>query len=163
MGDAPQGRDSGHAEVMIETLETDRLLMRPFERRDLPALTALHSEESFWWFGLRRAMTPEETASFLARLMADYEGSDPTFHAVIERATGDLTGWVGLNVPRFLPELLPAIEVGWRLGSRYRGRGYATEAGAAALVWGFETLGLAKILSIFERENIASGKVMDHL
>ena len=148
---------------MIETLETDRLLMRPFERSDLPALTALHAEESFWWFGLRRGMTPEETASFLARVMTDYGGNDPAVHAVVERSTGELAGWVGLAVPRLLPEVLPAIEVGWRLGSRYRGRGYATEAAGAALRWGFEDLGLAEILSIFERANVASGKVMDHL
>jgi RimJ/RimL family protein N-acetyltransferase len=62
-----------------------------------------------------------------------------------------------------LPEVLPAIEVVWRLGSAFRGRGYATELGAAALEWGFSTLELDEIISIFEPANVASGKVMDHL
>jgi len=149
---------------MIETLNTDRLSMRPFRGEDLSSLTQLHAEESFWWFPLRRAMTVEESANFLARMMASYESdSEPSQHAVIERSTGALAGWGGLSVPRFLPQLLPAIEVTWRLGSAFRGRGYATELGSAALEWGFSTLELDEIISIFEPANIASGKVMDNL
>jgi RimJ/RimL family protein N-acetyltransferase len=149
---------------MIETLNTDRLCMRPFSEEDLSSLTQLHAEESFWWFPLRRAMTVEESANFLARVISDYESdSEPSLHAVIERSTGALAGWGGLSVPRFLPELLPAIEVVWRLGSAFRGRGYATEIGATAIEWGFSTLELDEILSIFEPANVASGKVMDHL
>jgi RimJ/RimL family protein N-acetyltransferase len=149
---------------VIGTLTTERLLLRPFDLGDLDALTALHAEESFWWFPLRRGMEPGETAAFLDRVMADYgSAEDPSFHAVVERSTGDLAGWAGLSVPTFLPEVLPAIEVGWRLGPRFRSRGYATEAASAALEWGFTDLGLDTILSIFEPDNVASGRVMDRL
>jgi RimJ/RimL family protein N-acetyltransferase len=149
---------------VIESLHTDRLLLRPFVEEDLPSLTELHGEDSFWWYPLRRAMTVEESANFLARLLASYESeSEPSLHAVIELSTGALAGWGGLSVPHFLPEVLPAVEVVWRLGTAFRGRGYATELGAAALQWGFSTLGLDQIISIFEPENVASGKVMDHL
>ncbi|MGD0853018.1 MAG: GNAT family N-acetyltransferase [Acidimicrobiales bacterium] len=149
---------------MIESLNTDRLLMRPFVDEDLISLTQLHAEESFWWFPLRRAMTAEESRNFLARAIASYESeSEPSLLAVIELSTDALAGWGGLSVPRFLPEVLPAIEVVWRLGSAFRGRGYATELGAAALQWGFSALELEEIISIFEPANVASGKVMDHL
>jgi RimJ/RimL family protein N-acetyltransferase len=128
---------------VIEILNSDHLLMRPFAEEDLSSLIELHAEESFWWFPLRRAMTVEETTNFLTRVMAGYESaSEPTLHAVVERSTGALAGWGGLSVPRFLPQVLPAIEIGWRLGSEFRGRGYATELGAAALEWGFSTLKL---------------------
>jgi RimJ/RimL family protein N-acetyltransferase len=149
---------------MIETLNTDRLLLRPFVEEDLPSLAQLHAEESFWWYPLRRGMTVEESESFLARVISNYESpSEPSQHAVIELSTGALAGWGGLSVPRFLPQLLPAIEVTWRLGSAFRGRGYATELGAVAIQWGFSRLALDEILSIFEPANVASGKVMDHL
>jgi RimJ/RimL family protein N-acetyltransferase len=149
---------------VIEILNTDRLLMRPFVEQDLVSLTQLHAEESFWWFPLRRAMTAHESEGFLARVISGYESdSEPSQHAVVERSTGALAGWGGLSVPRFLPELLPAVEVTWRLGSAFRRRGYATELGAAALQWGFSTLELDEIVSIFEPSNVASGKVMDHL
>ncbi len=72
-------------------------------------------------------------------------------------------GWAGLSVPDFLPEVLPAVEVGWRLGSPFWGHGYATEAATAALDWGFDQLGLASVLAIFEPDNVASGRVMDRL
>jgi RimJ/RimL family protein N-acetyltransferase len=153
-----------HAFRVIEILNTDRLLMRPFVEEDLSSLTQLHAEESFWWFPLRRAMTVEESKNFLARVIAGYESaSEPALHAVVELSTGSLAGWGGLSVPTFLPQVLPAIEVGWRLGSEFRGRGYATELGAAALEWGFTSLKLDEILSIFEPANVASGRVMDHL
>ena len=74
-----------------------------------------------------------------------------------------MAGWAGLSVPTFLPEVLPAVEVGWRLGADFRGRGLATEAGGAALRWGFEDLGLREIVSIHEPDNAASGRVMDRL
>lgn len=138
--------------------------MRPFAPEDLDALVRLHAEESFWWYPLRRGMTPDETAAFLSGVLKVYEStSDPAQHAVVERATGSLAGWGGLSVPRFLPEVLPAVGVGWRLGSEFRRRGYATELGAAAVQWGFTSLGLDEILSIFEPENEISGQVMDRL
>ena len=119
---------------------------------------ALHGEESFWWFPLRRGMTDAETADFLAWVLSVHaDPVRPVFHAVVERESGALVGWAGLSVPEFLPEVLPAIEVGWRLGSAYRGRGYATEAAAAALAWGFDTLGLEEIVSIHEPDNVPVG------
>ncbi len=59
--------------------------------------------------------------------------------------------------------MLPSVEVGWRLGSAARGRGLATEAGAAAVRYGFTDGGLNRIVSIYEPENVPSGKVMEHL
>jgi RimJ/RimL family protein N-acetyltransferase len=149
---------------VIKTLETERLVMRPFRTDDLAALTVLQADPSFWWYPLRRGMEPDESARFMERRLAEYDRPDrPSFHAVIERASGALIGWAGLSVPDFLPEVLPAIEVGWRLGSAHRGRGYATEAAAAALDWGFGDLGLASVVSIFEPDNAPSGRVMDRL
>ena len=149
---------------MITTIETERLVLRPFAPDDLDALVVLHAEPAFWWYPLRRGMTAEETSGFLDRVLAGNGSAErPAFHAVAERSGGTLMGWAGLSVPDFLPEVLPAIEVGWRLGSSFWGHGYATEAAATALDWGFDQLGLASVLSIFEPDNVASGRVMDRL
>lgn len=147
----------------VPTLTTERLVLRPFERADLPALAALHAEESFWWYPMRRAMTAQETSDFLDRHLARYENDGVGIQAAIERTSGTMVGWAGLAVPYFLPEILPAVEVGWRFGSSHRGLGLATEAGRAAVDWGFTEGGLTRIVSIFEPENVASGKVMEHL
>ena len=148
---------------MIPVLTTERLVLRPFTPDDLPALTVLHAEESFWWYPLRRGMAKDETKDFLSHVMERYDSDGFGLEAVVDRASGTMIGWAGLAVPHFLPEILPAVEVGWRLSGPWRGRGLATEAGAAALEFGFTTGGLDRIVSIYEPENVASGRVMEHL
>jgi RimJ/RimL family protein N-acetyltransferase len=147
----------------IPTLTTARLVLRPFTPDDLAELAAIHAEESFWWYPRRRGMTAEETAEFLNRMLGRYESDGFGIEALIDRAGGAMIGWAGLAVPHFLPEILPAVEVGWRLSAPFRGRGLATEAGAAALGFGFTTGGLERIVSIYEPENVASGRVMERL
>jgi RimJ/RimL family protein N-acetyltransferase len=147
----------------IPTLTTERLVLRPFVADDLDELAAIHAEESFWWYPLRGAMTKEETAQFLERVTARYESDGFGIEALVDRATGTMIGWAGLAVPHFLPEVLPAVEVGWRLASAHRGKGLATEAGTAAVDFGFTLGGLTRIVSIYEPENVASGNVMERL
>lgn len=144
-------------------LETDRLVLRPLNEGDLDALSALHSEPSYWWFPLGRGQTRDETREFLGRQIAAYERDGIGLHAVVDKASGTLAGWAGLSVPGFLPEVLPAVEVGWRLGTAWRGKGYATEAGVAWVRWAFDYGGLERVLSIYEPENMASGRVMEKL
>jgi RimJ/RimL family protein N-acetyltransferase len=147
----------------IPVLTTDRLILRPFAESDLEALIPLQAEESFWWYPLRRGMSAEESALFLERVISRYDADGFGLEAVLERTTGELIGWAGLAVPHFLPEVLPSVEVGWRLAPGARGRGLATEAGAAAVRYGFTDGGLSRIVSIYEPENVPSGKVMEHL
>lgn len=149
--------------MAVPTLETERLTLRALRPDDLDDLAALHAEESFWHFPLGRGQTRAETEAFLERQLAGYEDDGYGVHAVVERATGRLAGWAGLSVPHFLPEVLPAVEVGWRLGEAHRGRGYATEAGAATIRWGFAERDLDRIVSIYEPGNLASGRVMERL
>jgi RimJ/RimL family protein N-acetyltransferase len=147
----------------IPTLTTPRLLIRPFVLADLDELAPLHAEESFWWYPLRAGMSREETAQFLGRVTERYDSDGFGIEALIDRAGGAMIGWAGLAVPHFLPEILPAVEVGWRLAPGWRGRGLATEAGAAALEFGFTKGGLDRIVSIYEPENASSGRVMARL
>ena len=145
------------------TLTTDRLVLRPLAMDDLDDLVALHAEESFWRYPFGRGWSRSETESFLERTIQRYEDPGVAVSAVVVSDTGELAGWAGLSIPTFLPEILPAVEVGWRLGERRRGHGFATEAGRAWVRYGFGELGLESIVSIYEPENIASGAVMRRL
>ncbi len=147
----------------VPTLTTARLVLRPFGPGDLDELAELHAEESFWWYPLRGAMSRDETARFLEQVTARYESDGFGIEALVERATGTMIGWAGLAVPHFLPQILPAVEVGWRLAGAHRGRGLATEAGTAAVDFGFDQGGLTRIVSIYEPENAPSGRVMERL
>lgn len=145
------------------TITTDRLLLRPFTHDDLEQLTELFAEPSFWWFPFRGGRSVDDAAAFLDRVVPAARHERLCEWAAEDRATGRLAGYVGLSVPDFLPEILPAVEIGWRLGEAFRGRGYATEAGAAWLEYGFSTLGLDRIVSVHEPDNVSSGAVMQRL
>lgn len=84
---------------------------------------------------------------------------------VRRRDPGDqeLAGFTGLNTPNSWPEILPAVEIGWRLGRQHWGRGIATEAARAALNFGFTDRGLDRVLSICRTGNDASENIMRKL
>jgi RimJ/RimL family protein N-acetyltransferase len=74
-----------------------------------------------------------------------------------------MIGYLGLSVPTFLPEVLPAVEVGWRLDPGSWGKGYASEGATAALAEAFGTLGLDSVCSIPQTENVRSIRVAERL
>lgn len=116
-----------------------------------------------WRYPFGRAFDAAETEAFLTRRMAaqDRPGASPA--AAEDLASGRLIGYVGLSVPEWLPEVLPAVEIGWRLDPPYWGRGLATEAARAVLAHGFTEMALAEVLSIYEPANTASGRVMERI
>jgi RimJ/RimL family protein N-acetyltransferase len=68
-------------------------------------------------------------------------------------------GWAGLQPLSGTDE----IEVGYAFGKSAWGRGYATEVASALVQWGFESLGLERIVAVASPENSASRRVMDKL
>lgn len=57
----------------------------------------------------------------------------------------------------------PAVEVGWRLGSQYWNKGYATEGAKACVEYGFNQCGLKEIVSFTVPANIRSIRVMEKI
>ena len=55
---------------------------------------------------------------------------------------------------------MPAVEIGWRLGRAFWGRGLATEAAAATLRFGLIDRNLGQIISIAQVGNGASERIM---
>lgn len=79
--------------------------------------------------------------------------------AITTRDSGKLVGAIGL---RLTPEHAMA-ELGYWIGVPHWRRGYATEAGAAVLAFGFDNLGLNRIQARHLLRNPASGRVMAKL
>ena len=147
----------------MDSIETERLLLRPWRADDIDALAALLAVPAVSWYPFRRGLTREESERYLDRQMRHWETHGFGMWAAELLGAGDLIGYLGLAVPVWLPEVLPAVEVGWRLHPTCWGRGLATEGGRASLRHGFEVLDLDRIISIFEPENVASGRVMVRL
>jgi len=94
---------------------------------------------------------------------ARFEADGMAQWALERRGDGRFLGFTGLAAATFEAPFTPAIEVGWRLARFAWGQGYATEAGHAALCFGFEERGLAEILSWTSRLNAPSIAVMQRL
>jgi len=75
----------------------------------------------------------------------------------------DLIGVVGLAVPVALPELLPAVTIGWRFSPTSWGRGYATEAASALLDQAFTSMGLDQVGCVTNAQNRRSVAVAERL
>jgi RimJ/RimL family protein N-acetyltransferase len=145
-------------------IETERLLLRRFTLDDLDELAAVFAKPEVFWYPERRGLTREETAEMLQTRFIDPWDEQGFGHwAVIRKEDERLLGYEGLAIPRFLPEVLPAVELGYRFDPIAWGRGYATEAGAASLSYGFDVVGLERIIAIYDIENTRSGLVMGRL
>jgi RimJ/RimL family protein N-acetyltransferase len=81
------------------------------------------------------------------------------FWAVERKSDGAFVGRVGL----WNPEGWPGLEVGWTLGRKYWGNGYATEAARAAMDHAFRTLDIPKLISVVNIENAPSQRVAKRL
>jgi RimJ/RimL family protein N-acetyltransferase len=143
-------------------LDTARLRLRPWRSGDVDDLSAIFAYEEVWWFPFRRGLTRDETDRFVARKLHEQATRGWTQWAA-ETRQGRLIGYIGLAPPEYLPEVMPTVEIGWRLDPAFWGRGLATEGASAALAHGFVTLDLPEVVSVCESDNLRSARVMQRL
>lgn len=138
----------------MATITPSRPLLRRWRDDDVPAMAAINADPDVMrWIGTGATADRQATAAAITRGERNWDECGFGLFAVEIRATGELAGFTGLAVPHFLPEILPAVEIGWRLGRRHRGRGLATEAARAALHFGFTERNLDRIVSICQTGN----------
>jgi len=143
---------------------TDRLLLRPFQHDDLEAFRPIWADpEVMEFIGAGGAREGEAAERLLAALIDSRERHGFGLWVIVPHEVGRPVGWAGLMVPEFLPAVLPAVECGFGLGRGWWGRGYATEAAAAAIAHGFERLGLERVISIVYPDNVRSIAVAGRL
>ena len=143
-------------------IETERLLLRAWQLSDEAPFAALNADPEVTRY-LRGPMRRDESDELLARIRGHWQEHGFGLYAVEVKDGGVFAGFVGLAVPSFLPDVLPAVEVGWRLAREHWGKGYATEGARASLVHGFGPLGLRQIISIIDPRNTASVRVAERL
>jgi ribosomal-protein-alanine N-acetyltransferase len=140
--------------------QTKRLLLRHFTMDDLGPLAAMHSDPEVARF-IGGVSTPEQTRDRLENWIEEYQRYGFSKWAVILRSTGELIGRCGLS-----PELIDGVsqwELGWTLARGHWGRGYATEAAAAAMDLCFHGLGHQRLISLIRPGNLASMRVAERI
>jgi ribosomal-protein-alanine N-acetyltransferase len=142
-------------------LETPRLVLRTWTLDDAEAAFAVYSDPEVMRFlsGPPARDVEETRARLAARPIAQQERYGFCLWAVVEKATGTVIGSCGL---KHLDDG-PDVEVGYHLARSAWGKGYATEAAAACLRYGFERLGLRRILAVVNPANGASRRVLEKI
>jgi len=144
----------------IPTLTTDRLILRAFAEQDVDALHRVLSDpQVHQYFPRTDSPSREEVERIIARQLAHWQEHGCGWWAVLCRESQELIGWCGLQ---FLPEF-GETEVAYLLSRPYWGKGLATEAAGAAVQFGFQTLGLERLVAIAHVENAASQRVIEKL
>lgn len=145
-------------------LRTRRLILRPPAATDLDGFAAMNADpEVMRYIGAGRLRTREETRAGLGHVIGDWDRKGYGLFSVESAEAGEFLGWVTLAEPLFLPEVLPAVEIGWRFLRARWGHGFATEAARATMSFAFDDHGFERLVSIRHVENHASRRVMEKL
>lgn len=144
-------------------LETERLLLRPYEPGDLAAFHAIRSQPEVVRYLYQDPLSLEQARAKVERLVAsrglEAEG-DWLSAAVTLRESGELIGDVAFN---WMSVQHRTGEVGFVVDPRHQGQGLATEAARTMVDWGFGTFGLHRIIGRTEARNAASARVLEKL
>jgi len=161
-------------------LTTHRLLLRPWRETDLPAFARLNADPAVMEF-FPRCLPRDESDALATRIQNAIAQRGWGFWAVEVKAPdaavessqragsvgadshAPFIGFVGLSVPGLTAHFTPCVEIGWRLAKEYWGNGYASEAAAACLRFGFEKLTLKQIVAFTAAANKRSMAVMERI
>ena len=142
---------------MAIALRASRLLLRPWRDDDIAAFAEMSADPVVMEY------LPPADETWMARARAHWDKHGFGQWVVELPGEASFIGVVGLGVVSFAAPFTPAVDVAWRLGRAYWGRGYATEAARAALDYGFDELGLREIVALTVPENLRSRRVMERL
>jgi ribosomal-protein-alanine N-acetyltransferase len=143
------------------TLQSDRLILREPANADLPAMPGVFSDPDIYAYtrNIPYPYTESDAVSCLARYqrLAREDTALTLFPEL--RESREIIGLVVLIMSPDKPE----AELGYAIGRRWWGKGYATEASHALLAHGFDTLDFEQINAHAMLRNPASSRVLEKL
>ncbi len=138
-----------------------RLHIRQFHYADLDDFAKILGDPVVMRFSLSGTKSREETRQFIEKCLETYQACDFGIWAVERRKDQRLLGYCGLIPQKVEGERF--MELGYRLGVSFWGKGYATEAAEIVRDFAFFRLKLPYLISIIEPENIASWRVAEKI
>jgi RimJ/RimL family protein N-acetyltransferase len=142
-------------------LESARLRLRRWRPEDRAPFARINAEpEVQHYLG---PLDRKGSDAMLDRVDAHFAEHDWGYWALEERESSALIGLCGLMHVPWEAFFTPAVEIGWRLSSRWQGRGFAREAAETALDFAFRRLRLQRVVSFTVVSNAASCRLMQRL
>ena len=144
-------------------IETERLILRPWRDSDRAPFHAMSCDPEVM-ATLGPLQTRAQSDAAIDSQIAAQARLGHCFWAIERRDDAAFLGFCGLKIaPDAIPGIEGAIEIGWRLRRDAWGFGYAREAAAASLDWGFANLADDRIIAITTPGNTRSWGLMERL
>ncbi|HEY2294579.1 MAG TPA: GNAT family N-acetyltransferase [Thermoanaerobaculia bacterium] len=148
--------------VQVPTLETERLLLRPFRGSDLDDYATLRADPEVLRYLVGAGGEPWDrgrSSRHMAFMIGHWQVWGTGTWAVEHKESGAFLGLVGFSEP----EGWPGLELAWALARQHWGHGYATEAAREALAHAFTTWKRERVISLIHPENRASIRVAERI
>jgi RimJ/RimL family protein N-acetyltransferase len=162
MSNVPDLHTTARAGDPLTPRETPRLLLRPPVPDDLDPYIEIHEDpEVKRQVTVQTSGTVGRTAAWrmLAMLIGHWHILGYGQWTVVEKATGEVVGRVGL----WNPAGWPGLELGWVIRRSRWGLGFATEAAAEGLRFAFERVGADHVISMIQPDNGRSIRVAEKI
>lgn len=144
-------------------LQTERLLIRPFEAGDLDAMQRIHGDPRVVQWLYNEPRTPDEAREHLERKIAGtalVADDDWLSAAATARDGGALVADLAMHL---VSAEHRCVEIGYIVDPAYAGRGFATEASSALLRLAFDQFGMHRVIGRVEPRNTGSVRVLEKL
>jgi len=124
--------------MYLDGFTTERLIIRPLSKRDIPVWTDFFLDNSYFEFiGLDTAIDAcDHSRNWINRQLKRYKDNEYGLMALISKDTMEMVGQCGLITMNV--ENSRELEVGYHIITRFKGMGYATEAARFFRNWVFE-------------------------
>lgn len=140
-------------------LETERLLLRRVDVKDVNEIIALRSNpETMKYIPRPLVKTIEDALEHIAMMDAKIENNEGINWAITQKGNPKLIGVIGHY--RIKPEHYRA-EIGYMLLPEFSGKGIISEAVKEVVKYGFKGMQLHSIEAVIDPENNASAKVLE--
>jgi ribosomal-protein-alanine N-acetyltransferase len=148
--------------VPVPEIATQRLRLRGWRPADRAPFAELNADPEVTRY-LSGVLDRAGSDALVDRTVGHWQAFGFGLWAVERTEDRRFLGFTGLSRPAFVARFTPAVEVGWRFARAAWGNGYATEAAAAAVGFGFDIAGLEEIVSFTVPDNQRSRRVMERL
>ena len=136
-------------------VETERLHLRPVTLEDAPAMFEYASDEAVTRYTFPTNQSLEETKNNIAQFYL----ANPLGRWGIElKSSGEFIGTIDLHK---MDTVLKKAAIGYIIQKKYWNQGLTTEANRAVIELAFEKVGMNKLTALHDKDNPASGKVME--
>ncbi|MES2095699.1 MAG: GNAT family N-acetyltransferase [Pseudomonadota bacterium] len=143
-------------------IETDRLILREWRAGEVvPFHTMCNDPEVMRYLGPPIGLADAEAAR--DRMNGYIASHGYCFWAVERKSDAAFLGFCGMKPGPEGTPIHDAMEIGWRLARAYWGQGYAREAAAASIAWGWAHTDTPEIAAMTVIANSNSWGLMERL